>query len=127
MNKCKCKLFSLQACRNFNNSGSCVPQCPQTLIYNKHTFKVEDNPSAKYQYGSICVAQCPRKFSDRLPHPLHTITTRISNLKFISLFCSLFHCSFNLLSKGFLFFSLLCFPHSQLRGRWELLCQQLPP
>ncbi|XP_062321423.1 receptor tyrosine-protein kinase erbB-3a [Osmerus eperlanus] len=50
------------ACRNFNNSGSCVPQCPQTLIYNKHTFKVEDNPNAKYQYGSICVAQCPPNF-----------------------------------------------------------------
>uniref|UniRef100_A0A8C7F2T1 Receptor protein-tyrosine kinase n=1 Tax=Oncorhynchus kisutch TaxID=8019 RepID=A0A8C7F2T1_ONCKI len=50
------------ACRNFNNSGSCVPQCPQTLIYNKHTFKLEPNPSAKYQYGSICVAQCPTNF-----------------------------------------------------------------
>ncbi|KAG7233127.1 hypothetical protein INR49_007435, partial [Caranx melampygus] len=30
-----------------------------TLIYNKHTFKLEPNPNAKYQYGSICVAQCP--------------------------------------------------------------------
>ncbi|KAL0978362.1 hypothetical protein UPYG_G00169500 [Umbra pygmaea] len=50
------------ACRNFNNSGSCMPQCPQTLIYNKHTFKLEPNPNAKYQYGSICVAQCPTNF-----------------------------------------------------------------
>uniref|UniRef100_A0A671X724 Receptor protein-tyrosine kinase n=1 Tax=Sparus aurata TaxID=8175 RepID=A0A671X724_SPAAU len=50
------------ACRNFNNSGSCVPLCPQTLIYNKHTFKMEPNPNAKYQYGSICVAQCPTNF-----------------------------------------------------------------
>ncbi|XP_068450203.1 receptor tyrosine-protein kinase erbB-3a isoform X2 [Clinocottus analis] len=50
------------ACRNFNNSGACVPLCPQTLIYNKHTFKVEPNPNAKYQYGSICVAQCPPNF-----------------------------------------------------------------
>ncbi|KAM9859780.1 receptor tyrosine-protein kinase erbB-3a [Aulostomus maculatus] len=50
------------ACRNFNNSGSCVPQCPQTLIYNKLTFKLEPNPNAKYQYGSICVAQCPPNF-----------------------------------------------------------------
>ncbi|CAL8335619.1 unnamed protein product [Lota lota] len=50
------------ACRNFNNSGSCVPQCPKTLIYNKLTFKLEPNPSAKYQYGSICVAQCPPNF-----------------------------------------------------------------
>lgn len=55
-------LFSwnyLQACKRFNNSGSCVPQCPQTLIYNKQTFKMEPNPNAKYQYGSICVSQCP--------------------------------------------------------------------
>uniref|UniRef100_A0A3Q0TBX2 receptor protein-tyrosine kinase n=1 Tax=Amphilophus citrinellus TaxID=61819 RepID=A0A3Q0TBX2_AMPCI len=50
------------ACRNFNNSGSCVPQCPQTLIYNKVTYKMEPNPNAKYQYGSICVAQCPKNF-----------------------------------------------------------------
>lgn len=50
------------ACRNFNNSGSCMPLCPQTLIYNKHTFKLEPNPNAKYQYGSICVAQCPTNF-----------------------------------------------------------------
>ncbi|KAK5872340.1 hypothetical protein PBY51_013053 [Eleginops maclovinus] len=50
------------ACRNFNNSGACVPLCPQNLIYNKHTFKLEPNPNAKYQYGSICVAQCPTNF-----------------------------------------------------------------
>ncbi|KAM9410152.1 receptor tyrosine-protein kinase erbB-3-like [Pholidichthys leucotaenia] len=50
------------ACRNFNNSGSCVPQCPKTLIYNKHAFRMEPNPNAKYQYGSICVAQCPTNF-----------------------------------------------------------------
>ncbi|XP_047438103.1 receptor tyrosine-protein kinase erbB-3-like [Mugil cephalus] len=50
------------ACRNFNNSGSCVPQCPQTLIYNKHAFKMEPNPNAKYQYGTICVPQCPINF-----------------------------------------------------------------
>ncbi|XP_010764813.1 receptor tyrosine-protein kinase erbB-3a [Notothenia coriiceps] len=50
------------ACRNFNNSVACVPLCPQTLIYNKHTFKLEPNPNAKYQYGSICVAQCPPNF-----------------------------------------------------------------
>lgn len=47
------------ACRNFNNSGSCVRQCPQALLYNKNTFKMEPNPNAKYQYGSICVAECP--------------------------------------------------------------------
>ncbi|XP_034440903.1 receptor tyrosine-protein kinase erbB-3a [Hippoglossus hippoglossus] len=49
-------------CRNFNNSGSCLPLCPQTLIYNKHTFKLEPNPNAKYQYEAMCVAQCPLNF-----------------------------------------------------------------
>ncbi|XP_060925022.1 receptor tyrosine-protein kinase erbB-3a [Limanda limanda] len=49
-------------CRNFNNSGSCVPLCPQTLIYNKLTFKMEANPNAKYQYEAMCVAQCPVNF-----------------------------------------------------------------
>uniref|UniRef100_A0A3Q2V8M6 Receptor protein-tyrosine kinase n=1 Tax=Haplochromis burtoni TaxID=8153 RepID=A0A3Q2V8M6_HAPBU len=52
----------LQACRNFNNSGSCVPQCPQTVIYNRLTYRMEPNPNAKYQYGSICVTQCPKIF-----------------------------------------------------------------
>uniref|UniRef100_A0A674P6F1 Receptor protein-tyrosine kinase n=1 Tax=Takifugu rubripes TaxID=31033 RepID=A0A674P6F1_TAKRU len=50
------------ACRRFNDSGSCVPQCPMALIYNKYTFRLEPNPNAKFQYGSICVAQCPPNF-----------------------------------------------------------------
>ncbi|KAF5909313.1 receptor tyrosine-protein kinase erbB-3-like, partial [Clarias magur] len=50
------------ACRNFNDSGACVPQCPQGVIYNKVTFKLEPNPNEKYQYGSVCVAQCPPNF-----------------------------------------------------------------
>uniref|UniRef100_A0A3Q3K0W4 Receptor protein-tyrosine kinase n=1 Tax=Monopterus albus TaxID=43700 RepID=A0A3Q3K0W4_MONAL len=50
------------ACRHFNDSGACVPQCPQTLIYNKQKFQMETNPNAKYQYGSICVSQCPTHF-----------------------------------------------------------------
>lgn len=50
------------ACRHFNDSGSCVRQCPQNLIYNKQMFQMETNPNAKYQYGSICVSQCPTNF-----------------------------------------------------------------
>ncbi|KAI5628469.1 receptor tyrosine-protein kinase erbB-3 precursor [Silurus asotus] len=50
------------ACRSFNDSGSCVPLCPQGVIYNKVTFKLEPNPNEKYQYGSVCVAQCPPNF-----------------------------------------------------------------
>ncbi|KAJ8359104.1 hypothetical protein SKAU_G00156290 [Synaphobranchus kaupii] len=50
------------ACSHFNDSGACVPQCPQPFIYNKQTFQMELNPGAKYQYGSICVSQCPTHF-----------------------------------------------------------------
>uniref|UniRef100_A0A3Q0SIJ5 receptor protein-tyrosine kinase n=1 Tax=Amphilophus citrinellus TaxID=61819 RepID=A0A3Q0SIJ5_AMPCI len=52
----------VSACRHFNDSGACVPQCPRALIYNKQTFQMETNPNAKYQYGSICVSQCPTHF-----------------------------------------------------------------
>lgn len=58
----------VQACRNFNDTGSCVPQCPQGVIYNKVTFKLEPNPNEKYQYGSVCIAQCPRKYHYTLLH-----------------------------------------------------------
>ncbi|KAL1020893.1 hypothetical protein UPYG_G00006070 [Umbra pygmaea] len=50
------------ACVHFNDSGACVQHCPQTLIYNRHTFQMETNPNAKYQYGSICVSSCPTHF-----------------------------------------------------------------
>ncbi|KAJ8265668.1 hypothetical protein COCON_G00147670 [Conger conger] len=49
-------------CSHFNDSGACVPQCPQPFIYNRQTFQMEPNPGAKYQYGSICVSQCPTHF-----------------------------------------------------------------
>lgn len=54
-------LLSPQACRHFNDSGACVPLCPQPLIYNKLTFQLEPNPDTKYQYGGICVRSCPRE------------------------------------------------------------------
>ncbi|XP_056131234.1 receptor tyrosine-protein kinase erbB-3b [Lampris incognitus] len=50
------------ACHRFNDSGACVQQCPQAVMYNKQTFQMETNPKAKYQYGSICVSQCPTHF-----------------------------------------------------------------
>lgn len=52
----------VKACRHFNDSGACVSQCPRALIYNKQTFQMETNPNAKYQYGSICVSQCPSEW-----------------------------------------------------------------
>ncbi|XP_057613896.1 receptor tyrosine-protein kinase erbB-3 [Chionomys nivalis] len=50
------------ACRHFNDSGACVPRCPQPLVYNKLTFQLEPNPHTKYQYGGVCVANCPHNF-----------------------------------------------------------------
>ncbi|KAM4794979.1 receptor tyrosine-protein kinase erbB-3 [Rhinophrynus dorsalis] len=50
------------ACRHFNDSGACVPHCPQQLIYNRLTFQLEPNPDAKYQYGGSCIKSCPRNF-----------------------------------------------------------------
>lgn len=72
----------LQACRRFNDSGACVPQCPQTLIYNKQTFQMETNPNAKYQYGSICVSQCP---SESAPPPLLLGETSLLGLETMAL------------------------------------------
>lgn len=57
-----CVCVPVKACRHFNDSGACVPQCPRALIYNKQTFQMETNPNAKYQYGSICVSQCPSEW-----------------------------------------------------------------
>lgn len=54
-------LLLSQACRHFNDSGACVPRCPQPLVYNKLTFQLEPNPHTKYQYGGVCVANCPRE------------------------------------------------------------------
>ncbi|XP_015264180.1 PREDICTED: receptor tyrosine-protein kinase erbB-3 [Gekko japonicus] len=50
------------ACRNFNDSGACETLCPLPLIYDKLTFQLEPNPDTKYQYGGICVKNCPHNF-----------------------------------------------------------------
>ncbi|XP_028972487.2 receptor tyrosine-protein kinase erbB-4 isoform X2 [Esox lucius] len=50
------------ACTNFNDTGACVTQCPQPFVYNPTTFQLENNPRAKYTYGSFCVEKCPHNF-----------------------------------------------------------------
>ncbi|XP_052397274.1 receptor tyrosine-protein kinase erbB-3-like [Carassius gibelio] len=50
------------ACRHVNHSDACVPHCPWPLVYNRHTFQLEPNSEAMYQYGSICVPKCPGHF-----------------------------------------------------------------
>lgn len=47
------------ACKNFDNDGECVPECPQMQLYNPSKFSWEPNPHAKYSYGSSCVKECP--------------------------------------------------------------------
>ncbi|XP_060793411.1 receptor tyrosine-protein kinase erbB-3b isoform X2 [Neoarius graeffei] len=50
------------ACQHVRHLGACVSHCPQPHIYNKHTFQLEPNPDAMYQYGSICLRTCPAHF-----------------------------------------------------------------
>ncbi|XP_066482236.1 receptor tyrosine-protein kinase erbB-4 isoform X1 [Tiliqua scincoides] len=50
------------ACMNFNDSGACVTQCPQTSVYNPATFQMENNRDGKYTYGAFCVKKCPHNF-----------------------------------------------------------------
>lgn len=93
---------SLQACRLFNDSGACVPQCPQTLIYNKQTFQMETNPNAKYQYGSICVSQCPSEW------PLNNLSDTVIPATAFG---------------EYVFLSFL--PCSSFCGGWKFLCECL--
>lgn len=47
------------ACRNFNDEGVCVAQCPPILIYVHNQYKYVPNPKGKYAFGNICVKECP--------------------------------------------------------------------
>ncbi|TSL61272.1 Receptor tyrosine-protein kinase erbB-3 [Bagarius yarrelli] len=53
---------SPQHCCNAECAGGCTgPKETDCFshIYNKHTFQLEPNPDAMYQYGSICLKKCP--------------------------------------------------------------------
>ncbi|KAG7280353.1 hypothetical protein CRUP_024145 [Coryphaenoides rupestris] len=56
----KTALADKTACTNFNDSGACVTQCPQPVVYSPTSFQLEHNPRAKYTYGAFCVKKCPR-------------------------------------------------------------------
>lgn len=47
------------ACKNFNDDGECVQECPPNNIYDSETFAWKPNPNGKYAYGSTCVKECP--------------------------------------------------------------------
>lgn len=50
-----------QACRDFNDDGTCKDVCPPLTLYDSKTHQVVDNPNAKFTFGSTCVKACPRK------------------------------------------------------------------
>lgn len=56
-------LLPVQACRDFNDNGTCKDTCPPLTIYNPKTHQVVNNPNAKFTFGATCVKACPRKNS----------------------------------------------------------------
>jgi epidermal growth factor receptor len=47
------------ACKNFNNDGECVPECPPMSKYNPSKFLWEPNLDGRHSYGASCVKECP--------------------------------------------------------------------
>lgn len=47
------------ACKNFDNDGECVPECPPMNKYNPTKFLWEPDPNGKHAYGASCVKECP--------------------------------------------------------------------
>jgi len=56
---CDCICVCLQACKNFNNNGSCVPFCPPQEIYKPTLYRQVPNPLAKFTFGTLCLDECP--------------------------------------------------------------------
>lgn len=50
----------LQACRDFNDDGTCKDNCPPQTLYDPKTHQVVPNPNAKFTFGATCVKACPR-------------------------------------------------------------------
>lgn len=72
------------ACRNYNNDGECIEECPSTrsnrrrpkdqlFTQNKFTFDdvcVNECPDYTYQYEDTCVLSCPRGTTPMKINPL---------------------------------------------------------
>ncbi|XP_064389307.1 epidermal growth factor receptor-like isoform X3 [Halichondria panicea] len=52
------------ACKNFDNNGTCVTQCPPEVIYDRNLFRVVPNPDYRLSLGNLCVEECPFGFLD---------------------------------------------------------------
>ncbi len=51
----------LKACKNFDNNGTCVTQCPPEVIYDRNLFRVVPNPDYRLSLGNLCVEECSCK------------------------------------------------------------------
>lgn len=47
------------ACKNFQDDGECIQECPSMQRYNPSKFLWESNPNGKYAFGAFCVKECP--------------------------------------------------------------------
>jgi len=56
-------MLTLQACKNFDNSGTCVTNCPPREVYNTETETFENSDDFRFHSGSLCVETCPSKYS----------------------------------------------------------------
>ena len=54
-------MFNMQACRDLNNNGTCVDDCPdETIIENG---AIVQNPAFRVEAGTQCIVPpCPGKF-----------------------------------------------------------------
>ena len=49
----------VQACKDFDNNGTCVTQCPPASIYDPNLFRLVPNPNHRLSAGALCVVECP--------------------------------------------------------------------
>lgn len=47
------------ACKNFQDDGECIQECPSMQRYNPIKFGWDPNPNGKYAFGATCVKECP--------------------------------------------------------------------
>lgn len=60
-------MLPLQACRDFNDDGTCKDTCPPLTLYDRKIHQLVSNPNAKFTYGATCVKACPRRNSSSFP------------------------------------------------------------
>ena len=51
--------MDVQACKDFDNNGTCVTQCPPENVYDPDLFRLVPNPDFRLAAGDLCVEECP--------------------------------------------------------------------